>query len=264
LVFQVVDSNATVPPRRDARAAGIAVLGSEGLDCNEDGGDFDAYNVPFIPNETAKTWPDYFTQSEGAAMGQYAVAKTGGKGKVIVVADVAGFSKNVEAGQREAILSCKACSVVDTVHYTASQMSDGTLLAKFKAALAAHPEANAVVYPYDTVVSLGGLSSALVQAGRGDMTVVSEGGYATTMKLIRQGNSGLTAVLSADPGLIGWTAMDALNRYFQGTPAVPEGLGLRMVDHDHGASASGGYLSPMDFRTAFKKAWAEGSETPAG
>jgi ribose transport system substrate-binding protein len=164
---------------KEAQDAGVALLGMEDLDCyQEDGGsDFHAYNVPIIPNETTQTWPDYFAKAWAAPMSDYVIAKTGGHAKVIQVSITEGFAKNIAAGQVAALEKCSGCEIVETVESNGAGMGDGTLTAKFKAALTAHPEANAVLYPWDTVVSLSGLSTALVQAGRGDMLVVSEGGY---------------------------------------------------------------------------------------
>jgi ribose transport system substrate-binding protein len=243
---------------KEARAAGIAMLNSEHLDCKGQ----QLYNVPFIPNQTTPNWADYFRDAWGRPMVEYAIAKTKGNLKAIVVKDIDGFSSTVGDGQSAALAECSTCKVVDTVDFTAAQLGDGTLTAKFKAALIAHPEANAVIYPYDTVVTLSGLSRAIKQEGRTDMIVVSEGGYAPTMALIRKGGEGLTAVNANSPVIVGYSAIDALNRYFQGTPPRPEGLGFRMIDADHGLPASGGYVTPLDYVGLMKKAWAAGAETP--
>jgi ribose transport system substrate-binding protein len=242
---------------KEARAAGIAMLNMEHLDCKGQ----HLFNVPFIPNKTTPNWADYFRDDWGRPMVEYAIAKTKGNLKAIVVKDIDGFSSTVGDGQSAALAECSTCKVVDTVDFTAAQLGDGTLTAKFKAALIAHPEANAVIYPYDTVVTLSGLSRAIKQEGRTDMIVVSEGGYAPTMDLIRKGGEGLTAVNANSPVIVGYSAIDALNRYFQGTPR-PEGLGFRMIDADHGMPASGGYVTPLDYVGLMKKAWAAGAETP--
>lgn len=264
IVTHGMDCSANLQALKEARDAGIAILGAEDLDCNEDGGDFDAYNVPFIPNETTQTMPEYFEKAWGGAMADYVVAKTNGQAKIIQVTNTEGFGKNIAAGQLAQLEKCSGCEVVETVESTGVTQSDGTLTAKFKAALAAHPEANAVLYPWDTVVSLAGLSAAIKQAGRGDMIVVSEGGYAPTQDLIRKGDEGLTAVNSNSAGIVGWSAMDALNRYFNGTAPRPEGLGFRMIDKDNGVPASGGYVSPIDYKTLYMQAWKAGAEKPAG
>jgi len=242
---------------KEARAAGIALLNSEHLDCKGQ----HLFNVPFIPNKTTPTWAAYFRDAWGKPMVEYAIAKTKGKLKAIVVKDIDGFAATVGDGQSAALAQCSTCKVVATVPFTAAQLGDGTLTAKFKTALTAHPEANAVIYPYDTVVTLSGLSKAIKQAGRTDMVVVSEGGYAPTMDLIRKGGEGLTAVNANSPVVVGYSAIDALNRYFQGTPERPEGLGFRMIDAGHGLPASGGYVTPLDYAGLMKKAWAQGAET---
>jgi ribose transport system substrate-binding protein len=262
IVTHGMDCSANLQALKEARDAGIAILGMEDLDCNEDGGDFDAYNVPIIVNKTTPTWTEYFENAWGGPMADYVVAKTNGAAKVIQVTNTEGFAKNIAAGQLAELDKCSGCEVVATVESTAVTQSDGTLTAKFKAALAAHPEANAVLYPWDTVVSLAGLSTAIKQAGRGDMIVVSEGGYAPTQELIRKGGEGLTAVNSNSAGIVGWSAMDALNRYFNGTPPRPEGLGFRMIDKENGVPASGGYVSPIDYKALFMQAWEEGAEEP--
>jgi ribose transport system substrate-binding protein len=243
---------------KEARAAGIAMLNVEHLDCTGQ----KLYNVPFIPNRSTPDWEHYFSDAWGKPMVEYAIAKTKGNLKAIIVKDVDGFARTVSDGQKAAMDACSSCKIVDTVEFTAPQLSDGTLTAKFKTALIAHPEANAVIYPYDTVVTLSGLSAAIKQAGRTDMIVVSEGGYAPTMDLIRQGGEGLTAVNANSAEIVGYSAIDALNRYFQGTPPRPEGLGFRMIDADHGMPATGGYVSPLDYKALMEKAWAAGAEKP--
>jgi ribose transport system substrate-binding protein len=243
---------------KEARAAGIAMLNMEHLDCTGQ----KLFNVPFIPNKTTPDWPHYFSDAWGKPEVEYAIAKTKGNLKAIIADDIDGFAKTVTDGQNAAMAECSTCKIVDTVKFGAAQLSDGTLTAKFKTALTAHPEANAVIYPYDTVVSLAGLSKAIKQAGRTDMIVVSEGGYAPTMDLIRKGGEGLTAVNANSAGIVGYSAIDALNRYFQGTPPRPEGLGFRMIDAEHGMPPTGGYVSPLPYKALFKKAWAAGVEKP--
>ena len=54
-------------------------------------------------------------------------------------------------------------------------------------------------------------------------------------------------------------AIDTLNRFFNGAPAVPEGVGMALITKGHNLPASGDeYEATIDFKAAYMKAWGLG------
>jgi len=53
-----------------------------------------------------------------------------------------------------------------------------------------------------------------------------------------------------------WSAIDALNRLFQGATPVSSGIGVQIYDAEHNLPASGPYVSPIDYQSVYRAAWA--------
>ena len=57
----------------------------------------------------------------------------------------------------------------------------------------------------------------------------------------------------------GYAAIDTLNRFFNGKPPVPEGVGMALITKDHNLPASGDeYKASINFKAAYMKAWGIG------
>lgn len=234
-----------------ARQAGIKVVAAESYDCSE--------LQPGAPSLF-----DYVTQySEGklvdwgrawgASQATVIAAKTGGRAKVINLVEP-DFRATViqDQGFRAQLATCKSCQIVDTLRFVATDVGP-KLQQQIQQALLQHPEANATLVPYDAVATTA-LVGALRAAGRQGKLVVAGGeGTPEGVNLLRQG------IVSSETGIPtaweGWAAMDNLNRLFDGAPTAPTGLGIQVIDKDHNLPASGGFTSPVDFASAYRKAW---------
>jgi ribose transport system substrate-binding protein len=71
-------------------------------------------------------------------------------------------------------------------------------------------------------------------------------------------HQGVSAVMIAPSDWTGWAAVDTLNNLFQGKAPAFSGLGWQLVDPAHNLPASGPWVSPIDFKAIYKKAWGVG------
>ena len=82
-------------------------------------------------------------------------------------------------------------------------------------------------------------------------------GIAEATDLVSSGK--LTWPGAADDTFKGWAAMDNLNRYFNGVPAAPQGVGQAAVNTDNpGAIPAAGkpYRVPFDYKAIYRSVWA--------
>ena len=75
------------------------------------------------------------------------------------------------------------------------------------------------------------------------------------MDIIREGGVGVQAGVGTPARWEGFAGIDALLRLFAGDPVAGSGIGLQVFDADHNLPAEGRYVPPVDFESAYKKAW---------
>jgi ribose transport system substrate-binding protein len=247
-------------PLEDAKKAGIAVMGLEDVDCNDPllpgGGGPTLFKAAMQYTAKDKTGADYFYRW-GADQADYLINATKGHANIIQTVYTSIFGAHQQAGQDDELKKCPGCKVVAKISFGASdQTPNGPLAQKFRTVLTQHPEANAVMLNFDTDVNTAGLSKAIVDAGSaGKVQVVGGEGYAPALQLIRQ-SGGLNAEAAHDGHFMAWGAVDALNRYFNGKPLVPEGVGFRVIDKTHNMMAAGkDYATPIDYQAKYKALW---------
>ena len=260
IVLDAIDCSFVKSQLEQAKAKGIKVVPIYAYDCND----------PYAGKGGAALFSGYtnygpeanknlgaFAEKYGFAQGQAAVAATGGKAKVIF------FNQSnttvlhyTGLGFLNAIKQCAGCKVVANIDFTGLDLG-ATLQQRAASALLQHPEANVVKSPY-TAATLLSIAPAIQQSGRGDKLYVMGGeGFQPELDLMRT-HHGVSAVMISPSDWTGWAAIDSLNSLFQGKAPAFSGLGWQLVDPTHNLPAAGPWVSPIDFKAIYKKAWGVG------
>jgi ribose transport system substrate-binding protein len=263
IVEMGVGCSETTTPLEEAKAAGIPVVETQNIDCNDpEVGGKKLLTVENQFNKHALSAAELYERF-GENQAAYVVDKTEGKAKVILTPWVGTAGQRIATGWKAVFDKCTECEIVEEVEWEASEQSPGgPLEQRFRTALTKSPEANAVIMPFDSMAAFGGLAKSIVDAGRQEeMVVVAGEGFAETLELIREGK-GLTAEGGAyDNGWFGWEIADELNRYFNGQPSVPEGLGLAVIDKGNNMPPKGNnYESGVEYAKAYEEIWAGSKE----
>lgn len=247
-----------VEPLKEAKAAGIETVGLEGLPCNEPlYGEPDAdpgYTVPMIYNENAKTGEEFFYQW-GAIEAQWLINATAGEAKVILTPYAPAFGKTMLEAWKTELAKCSGCEILTEVSWVNTEQANG-FTAKFETALVQYPEANSVLFNYDSTAVNAGGAKAIVDAGRaGEIQANCGEGGAEAQELVRN-EQGVTACAAAiDLKWLAWAGFDAANRQLQGAEQAPQGVGFRVIDKTNLSPPGKGVESPVDFVAAYEKVW---------
>jgi ribose transport system substrate-binding protein len=240
----------------EAKKANIPVVESITEDCSgsEPNGP-KLYSVENQFNQDALSAAEFYERF-GENQAAYVVDKTEGKAKVILTEWVGSQGRRVGTGWKTVFEKCAECEILENVEWEAAEQApNGPLEQRFKTALTKFPEANAAIIAYDSMATFGGLAKAIVDAGRqSDMLVVSGEGFAETLQLMEEGK-GISAEGGAwDNKWAGWELADELNRYFNGEPSVPQGLGLDVIDLEHNLPPEGKtYEADIDYVKAYEE-----------
>ena len=260
IVLDAIDCSFVKSGLEQAKAKGIKVVPIYAYDCN------DAYagkgGVSLFSGYTnygaeANKNLGAFAEKYGFAQGQAAIAATGGHAKVVFFNDPQTTVLHYTGtGFLNAIKQCSGCKVVANVSFTGLDLGP-TLQQRAASALLQHPEANVVKSPY-TAATLLSIGPAVRDSGRADKLYVMGGeGFQPELDLMRT-HQGVSAVMISPSDWTGWSAIDTLNSLFQGKAPAFSGLGWQLVDPGHNLPASGPWVSPIDFKAIYKKAWGVG------
>lgn len=253
VIIDAADCDLIKQPLVDAKRAKMPVVGLEGLDCSETHpGAESLFIKPFT--YAGGTFRQAVIDS-GKLQADYIIAKTNGKAKVInfstTESSVVGL---IQEGFESRMKQCTSCKVVAKVSFVSADLGP-KLQQRAQQVISQHPEANAIQVPYDSVI-VSAAGPAVRASGRTNLLIM--GGEGFNLDLIRQG----VQQDAAEPSSAGWTgfaAVDTLNRYFHGEGPAPSGLGMQLIDADHGLPASGPFNPPIDYVAEYKKAWGVGS-----
>ncbi|GAA1000204.1 sugar ABC transporter substrate-binding protein [Subtercola frigoramans] len=247
-------------PLAEAKAAGIPVFNIQGADCDDpknDGGASAPLFVDMQFNSAFATSGQYFYEW-GFLQASYAIDATEGNAKILRTGYTGSiYGEYQKEGQDAALAKCSGCNVLSTVDWVATDLgAGGPLQQKFTTVLNQYPDANAALLNFDSVATTGGVAKAISDADRqGGMTVVAGEGFAPALQLIRDGG-GLNADPAQSASWTAWGGIDAMNRYFNNVPQVPEGIGFRFVDVDHNMMPDGqDFESPIDYQTTYLTSW---------
>jgi ribose transport system substrate-binding protein len=237
-----------------AKAANIPVVNTQGFDCNQSipvAGPA-MFTADVIPSTTYPTQTAY-ESAIGRLEADWLIAQTHGNAKVISM-DFNGNTGGVIADRAfdATIATCSGCQVYN-VPVALQQVDPTDITSLFQAAALKYPQANSV-QAFTAALFFLGLAQRVKESSRHFLSITSGTG-ATTMDLIRQ-DGGLSASVASDFVWIGYASADTLNRVFAGSPPVPEGLGLQIVDATHNLPATGAYqVSDVNYAAAYDKMW---------
>lgn len=245
-------------PYEEVKAAGIPVVETQNIDCNDPRANGPSlFKVKNLFTKKAKSAAEFY-ESYGRNQAAYVVDRTKGKAKVLLTEFVGLLGKSIGNGWKSVFQKCAECKILANVQWEAAeQRPAGPLEQKFVTTLTKYPEANAAIVTFDSTATYGGLAKAIVDAGRAhNMLVVSGEGFNETLELVRE-EKGITAEAGAwDNKWAGWEAADELNRYFNGQPSVPEGVGVAVIDKEHNMLPKGqNYFSGIDFAKSYEEIW---------
>lgn len=260
VVLDAIDCSFVKSQLEQAKAKHVFVVPIYAYDCNDPfagkGGQplFSAY-TNYGPEANKNLGA--FAEKYGFAQGQAAIAATGGKAKVIFFNDEeATVLHYTGKGFKDAINGCSGCKIVADVEFKGLDLGP-TLQQRAASVLLQHPEANVVKSPF-TAATLLSIAPAVQASGRASKLYVMGGeGFQPELDLIRT-HQGVNAVMISPSDWTGWAAIDTLNSLFLGQKPAYSGLGWQLVDASHNLPASGPWVSPVDFKAIYKKAWGVG------
>jgi ribose transport system substrate-binding protein len=257
IVLMFVDCNLIQAPLREARTAGVPVIGVVSFDCDDSHtGGQSLFKASMQMNSAHADVADW-VKEWGRAKARWIIDATKGKARVVsTVFDGKIIGDYANRGFTDELKSCGGCSIVDDVHIADSDISSGVMRQKFAAALTSHPDANATQSLFDAWMSFGGLGQAVNASGRA-ASIHAMGGEGLTpnLGLIRT-KRGQNASVAYDASWLGWGAVDTTARALAGQPEAPEGIGWQTVDSSHNLpGGEGAYKASYDFRTAYKSIW---------
>jgi ribose transport system substrate-binding protein len=258
IVLDIVDCQSVRSALQQARAAGILVYGAGGSDdCNAPGvglaPEFNGSTFLLYPGGVAAE-----VQQTGEVKAAWIASETGREGNVVEMHETDYLAtEEVDAAFGSSLHSfCPSCSVTQ-VPFLLTDL--GTQLGpKLSAALLKDPSANAVVFPYDTAVLLGG-ATAIENSRRASSLHVMGGECLTAnVDLIRQ-NKGQNACVGIPYLWAGWAAVDGLDRLFNHQPDVWSGIGFQLIDRTHNLPGPGiTYDGTENYQANYKRIWGLG------
>lgn len=255
IVLDIVECQPVQAALEQAKEAGLKIYGVVGNDCDipEVGGTamFDGAIFKGIPGG-----PAAMTEATATARAAW-VTKVGGESAEIIEMtepDYMGVtiaSKAFHAALAEICAGCK----VNEVPFNLTDLYGPELRAKTEAGLLKNAGADVITFPYDTALLLGGAAAVGGSSSAGTIKVLGGECLAPNVELIRSG-AGQDACVALPYPWMGWAAVDALNRIFQGEAEVDSGIGTQLIDKDHNLPAEGvTYDGVGDYQTNYKKIW---------
>lgn len=235
-----------------AKEANIPVVGIEAQDCEP------ALLTHVTEFHGGQDYVTFFEEEYGKAQVDWVVSQTGDATKAILLYE--GDFANLRAigdGAEKALEACGTCEIVEKVEFVGTDLGP-TLQAKIESALTRNPDANALIAPYDGVLSSGGGAAAIRAAGRlEDLAVIGGVGTTEAVEAIKNG-TGQDASAAFAYRYQSLVALDALIRIFaeQDPAEVETGIGLQVYDENHNLPPAGSpYDPPIDFPAAYYEMW---------
>jgi ribose transport system substrate-binding protein len=257
IVLGGIDCAVAKQPLKEARDAGITILGIDNLDCDESGDGDALFTAPMYYNEEAIGGAQYWSNFGTAAAAYIANVRPDAK---ILAASTweTSLDSSVYAGFTAGLDNwCPDCEIVAKVGGTSAELfPSGPIDQRYQAALVAHPETTLIYSPYDNFFgSTLSIAKGVQDAGLRDQILLMGGqGAQEGTDLLRSGD--IDAEPSAvDKGWMAWGALDQLNRIFNDEEPVSQGVGPRLFDETQTEGTSGNYQTTVDYATAYKDIW---------
>lgn len=256
ILGQGFDCELVKQPLEEAKAAGIAVVEAEGVDCAESGPE-KLFDIPVLYQKGVENTAQFW-ERVGERQAAYVIDATEGKAKTILLNYQGAFGKYETAAQKRVLEKCSECEIVAEVPWEAQeQIPNGPLLQRFSTALIKYPEANSVIFSFDSMALAAELTKAIIDSGRQDELIVAGGeGTPEALQVVEE-EKGITAEpASHDWGRFAYAVADEINRWANGEESVPEGSGFTLVDLGHNMPPKGhGFESPLEFQKEYQEAW---------
>jgi ribose transport system substrate-binding protein len=234
---------------KEAVDAGILIVGGGGVD------DCDpklwAGERLWLPDYTpVQQWNEF-----GKQQADYAYGVTGDVKALVLVFSSQAFGPWIADGFEQELAALDGGEVIEKIEIGDSEVMDGSFVQKVTTSLLSHPEVNTLASANDSWLT-SGLSAAIVQAGLDErLTVIGRAGEASTLDLIRTGNSGIDATVGFATPWGAWGSVDTAIRILAGQDSQYIGESIQTVDKDHNLPESGPFVGTGDYAAQFKKAW---------
>jgi ribose transport system substrate-binding protein len=243
-----IDCSYMAEPLKEAREAGIPVVQAEGVDCSvadPAAEDLFAWSVTYNEGSIVE-----WLQAWGSAQAAYLITAGEGTGNALFVTDneAVGTLALNEAFETQ-MQTCTGCTY-SVAGYTFAEQYEG-LGQKVSSELLKNPDLTQIGVAYDGILQAG-VAEAIQQSGN-QYTVMAGEGQEPTIELVK---SGLVAAgVGLDNEQESWSAIDSLNRIFNDVEPVSSGIGIQIYTADVNIPESGAYVSPVDYKSAYKSAW---------
>jgi ribose transport system substrate-binding protein len=258
IIVSAMDCALIEQPLKEAKADGIPVVGALANDCDSPvsgNGGSALFAGPSKYTTSAPTTADYL-KSWGTAGAAYIINKSGGKAKIINAVLQAPIGEAIDAGFTSELKKCGGCSIVDSFTFQATDTTAGGPFGQaLQAALVKNPDADVVYMALDSELQGGGGVQIVKQSGRDILVVGGQGVDPAVAAMAKKGDiAALTTVQS--PRWPAYAAMDTVVRLLAEEPTVNEGVGVIVVDAEHGIGSDGVVKSTsFDVKAAYSKLW---------
>lgn len=256
IVLGIIDCIAVAGALEEVKAAGIVTTAFYATDCDDPlvGGEPLITGLPtYGPNER---YTDHLSEI-GRIRADHIIVATEGKAKIIEFTNdqLLVVQYEMRAFEDE-IARCRDCEILETIDFTLADLGPN-LTALAQAALTRHPDANAIIAPYDIAAFF--VAPAVVESGRNDEIFSMGGeGLPSGVEKIRN-NAGVDAGTGIPSTWVGWAAMDDINRMLNGEGVVDSGIGWQHFDRDRNLPAEGQpYDGTVDYRANYRAIWGLG------
>lgn len=261
IIDSAIDCSLIEQPLKEAKAAGIPVITALGNDCDSPtfGNGGPALFAGPTKFSTRAPTPGDLLMSTGTAGAAYIINKTGGHAKIITPVLQAPLGAAINDGFKSELKKCSDCSIVGSFTYQPTATTAGGPFGDaLQAALVKNPDANVVYMPVDSMLQSGGGAKIVKDTGRDILVVGGQGTDPAVTALAKSGDiAAMTSVTS--PRWTSYAAMDTVVRVLAGVPTVNEGLGVIVVDAEHGIAADGTVTtSAYDIKASYSKLWGVG------
>lgn len=253
IVLLYVDCAPVKSGIRQARDAGVAVVGIESKDCQPS---LENHVVKYVGDRPFDEW---VAHDFGGTQAAWVIAKTKGEAKTIVTVQTDLYTTAVtyDPGITDEFDECPSCEIVETIEFVGAEFGP-PLQQKIEQALNKHPDANSFIAAYDAVLTGGGGAAALRASGRLDEIEIMGGeGSVPGIELVYN-QAGMDACSGIPTAWEGYGAIMGLARVFAGQDPDKgnSGIGAQACDRDHNLPPKGkSYEAPIDFVSAYEELW---------
>lgn len=253
IVMTYVDCAFAKPALAEAKKRKVEVVATEASDCSEvEPGQPELFDwIVHYGDQPFREW----IQDWGQAQAIWTIAETEGKANAIVPVQTDAETTILGGkGATDELDKCKGCEYTE-VKIVGTDLGP-KLQEKLEQALLKNPDANAVIFGYDALMTTGGAAAVRSSNRKDKLTVMGGEGTVPGIELIHQGVA--DGCVGIPPAWEGYAAVDALLRLFAGGDPGDSnsGLGFQVCDAENNLPPSGqAFDSPVDFKSAYEGIW---------